>query len=46
MSNTVFYSAVLGADGIQARTLKSRLGTIAGRSAADGLVALRADPTP
>ncbi len=46
MSNTVYYSAVLGADGMLARTLKSRLGTIAGRSPADGLVALRADPTP
>ena len=46
MSNTVYYSAVLGADGMPARTLKSRLGTIAGRSPADGLVALRADPTP
>ncbi|MBM3345068.1 MAG: lytic transglycosylase domain-containing protein [Betaproteobacteria bacterium] len=43
MSNTIFYSAVLGGE---ARTLKSRLGTVAGRSAADGLVALRADPTP
>ena len=43
MSNTIYYSAVLGGE---ARTLKSRLGTVAGRSAADGLAATRADPTP
>ena len=43
MSNTVYYAAVLGGE---AKSLKARLGTIAARSGADGLVAMTADPTP
>jgi soluble lytic murein transglycosylase len=43
LSNTVYYAAVLGGE---SKPLKARLGTIAARSGADGLVAMRADPTP
>lgn len=43
MANTLYYSAVLGGE---SRSLKTRLGTIAGRSPADGLAALKPDPTP
>ena len=43
MANTVFYSAVLGGEPV---SLKARLGTIAARSGADRLAALKDDPTP
>jgi soluble lytic murein transglycosylase len=43
MANTMYYTTVLGGE---FRSLKARLVTISGRSPADGLAALKPDPTP